>query len=148
MSDDNQKTVRSDGQNIGSGFGSNDTTGNDDQKTVRAGDTIGAGFDPDKTTAAGGVISARADDNQSTQRAGSSIIGAGFNNPLVNAQANEVIDINGTKYKMLKVISKSTGEAEIFLLHKEDGEKLILKLYFPNFDPNLELLTKFRNAQH
>ncbi len=147
MSDDNNKTIRSDGNTLSSGVNDDSSTGSS-QKTVRAGSTIGAGFDPDKTTAAGGVISANTGISNKTQRAGSNVIGAGYDIDLTRLDENSAILINDKKYNLIKVISKNTGEAEVFLLQNEKGEKVIFKLYFRNYNPNMDLLKKFRDVQH
>lgn len=46
--------------------------------------------------------------------------------------------LKGTKYNTVKCISKSSGEAQVFLVEK-DGEQYVLKVMYPNFKVNSEL---------
>ncbi|MDP3831023.1 MAG: hypothetical protein Q8Q47_07115, partial [Ignavibacteriaceae bacterium] len=129
MAADDDKTVR--------------INNDDEDKTVRAGQNIisaNSSDDPDKTVRAGsGVISA--DDNDSTVRVDGGLISSDGNatNALgtkiaVNVTQQTSFVLNQKTYQKLKVISESTGEAQIFLLEKE-GEKSVLKLYYPNIKP-------------
>jgi len=52
--------------------------------------------------------------------------------------------LNGKSYKLLKVISESTGEAQIYLIENE-GKNYVLKLYYPNFSPKKGLLQIIKN---
>ncbi|MDL2299869.1 protein kinase [Bacteroides sp. OttesenSCG-928-E20] len=53
-------------------------------------------------------------------------------------------DINGKNYKVVKIISDTSGEAQIYLLEFEDLH-YVLKLYYPNFSPKQELLKILAN---
>lgn len=48
-------------------------------------------------------------------------------------------DLNGKKYSVVKVLSETSGEAQIYLVEFE-GVQYVLKLYYPNFSPKQELL--------
>lgn len=50
-------------------------------------------------------------------------------------------------YQVLSVLSKSTGEAEIYLVSKND-KKFVLKHYYPNFSPKYEILEKLKGINH
>ncbi|MGQ0700471.1 MAG: protein kinase domain-containing protein [Panacagrimonas sp.] len=55
--------------------------------------------------------------------------------------------INGVSYAFERVISKSTGEAEIFLL-RHKAELCVFKLYYPNFKPKEEVLAQLKQLRH
>ena len=55
--------------------------------------------------------------------------------------------INSVSYTFERVISKSTGEAEIFLLH-QNGVPCVFKLYYPNFKPKEEILALLKQLRH
>jgi len=133
---------------------------NDDaDKTVRTGQNIisaNSSDDPDKTVRAGsGLISADAqNDNDSTVRADDGVISYDANATnafgakiAVNVTQQTSFVLNQKTYQKLKVISESTGEAQIFLLEK-DGEKSVLKLYYPNIKPKEALIKKMRAISH
>lgn len=50
-------------------------------------------------------------------------------------------------YEILRSLSKSTGEAEIYLVQKS-GKKFVLKHYYPNFSPKYEILEKLKGINH
>ena len=55
--------------------------------------------------------------------------------------APEEFVLNGDSYKLKKIISESTGEAQIYLVENA-GNDFILKLYYPQFKPKKELFEK------
>ena len=57
------------------------------------------------------------------------------------------IVLNGKGYKILKVIAKSTGEAEVYLAEKEK-QKYVFKYYYPNFKPKDSLLKQLKGLHH
>ena len=64
------------------------------------------------------------------------------------SQADNVDDqyflLKGNKYKNLQSLSEDTGEAQVFLVER-DGEKFVLKIYYPNFDVNKKVLQTVYN---
>lgn len=52
--------------------------------------------------------------------------------------------LKGNKYKNLQSLSADTGEAQVFLVER-DGEKYVLKIYYPNFDVNKKVLQTVYN---
>ncbi len=57
------------------------------------------------------------------------------------------IVLNDENYKILKVIAKSTGEAEVYLTEKEN-QKCVFKHYYPNFKPKDSLLKQLKGLHH
>ena len=52
--------------------------------------------------------------------------------------------LKGNKYKNIQSLSEDTGEAQVFLVER-DGEKFVLKIYYPNFDVNKKVLQTVYN---
>lgn len=124
-------TIRADGSTISSGV-SPDGSG-----TVRTGDgEISSGFGP---TPSG------------TVHAGGPNIPSGYGPTPASAgislNAGDPIVINAITYKYEGVISKSTGEAEIFLL-SHNGKKCVFKLYYPNFKPKEDIVKRLKQLKH
>jgi len=71
----------------------------------------------------------------------SQIISSGMSPP-----GSEIV-LNDENYKILKVIAKSTGEAEIYLTEKEN-QKHVFKYYYPNFKPKDSLLKQLKGLHH
>ena len=65
----------------------------------------------------------------------------GGNNPTMGfiAARTDIFNLNDKLYKVEKIISEQTGEAQLYLVENE-GKHYVLKLYYPNFSPKLELL--------
>ena len=59
----------------------------------------------------------------------------------------DTVLINLNSYGFEKVIAKSTGEAEIFLLSSSTGH-CVFKLYYPNFQPNDDVLRQLKRLRH
>ncbi|MBQ9356690.1 MAG: protein kinase [Prevotella sp.] len=73
--------------------------------------------------------------------------------PDVSAHTNntaksdaKVFLIKGDEYEMVKCLSDSSGEAQVFLVSRNDKE-YVLKVYYPNFDINRKLLQLVRSFQ-
>ncbi|MCF8242690.1 MAG: protein kinase [Melioribacteraceae bacterium] len=125
----------------------------DEEKTIRAdaapisadaGAPIKAGVepeeDPEKTVRAGSdVIESKKKTAPAEKTIGSKVGDIG-------KKTSEYI-LNDKKYKEIKTLSQSTGEAEIYLLEK-DGEQSVLKLYYPFFKPKEKLVEQLRNIKH
>ncbi|MBU2598233.1 MAG: protein kinase, partial [Actinobacteria bacterium] len=69
------------------------------------------------------------------------IISSGMSTP-----GSDIV-LNDENYKILKVIAKSTGEAEVYLAEKEN-QKYVFKYYFPNFKPKDSLLKQLKGLHH
>jgi len=88
-----------------------------------------------------------------TQRIAQPVISAGISQPaqiisagIVTAPGSEIV-LNNKKYKLLKTISRSTGEAEVYLVKKEN-QKYIFKYYYPNFKPKDSILKQLKGLHH
>lgn len=55
--------------------------------------------------------------------------------------------LNKVDYRYQGVISKSSGEAEIFLI-SNNGNKCVFKLYYPNFKPKEDILKQLKQLKH
>ena len=67
----------------------------------------------------------------------------------MRAQKNNEIDENifvlkGQNYRRVSVLSENTGEAQVFLVEK-DKKEYVLKIYYPNFDVNRQILQTVQN---
>jgi len=104
----------------------------------------------------GSVISSGITHGEKTQKDAQPVISAGIVAPsstghiisagIVNASIGEII-LNGKDYKILKTISRSTGEAEVYLLER-DEKKFIFKYYYPAFKPKDDILRKLKGLTH
>ena len=52
--------------------------------------------------------------------------------------------LKGVKYRNIQCLSDNSGEAQVFLVEK-DGEEYVLKIYYPNFDVNKNILQAVLN---
>lgn len=52
--------------------------------------------------------------------------------------------LKGNKYRKIRCLSDNSGEAQVFLVEK-DGQELVLKIYYPNFDINKKILQTILN---
>lgn len=143
-------TTRGDGSTISSGIGP------EGSGTIHAGGgDISSGFvpTPSGTVHAGGpdISSGFGSTPSGTHHAGGSDISSGFGpapaSAGIHVNIGEPVIINTITYKYEGVISKSTGEAEIFLLSK-DGTKCVFKLYRPNFRPKEDVLKQLKQINH
>lgn len=56
--------------------------------------------------------------------------------------------LKGDVYHQVKILSDNTGEAQIFLVKKEgEQDEYVLKLYYPNFEVNKQLMQVVRSFQ-
>ena len=65
-----------------------------------------------------------------------------------SAAAEAVADtfiLKGETYKKLKCLSDTSGEAQIFLVTDKNDKEYALKVYYPNFDVNKNLLRTIRS---
>ncbi len=121
------ETIREDGSTISSGVGG----------TVHAGGgDIPSGFGP---TPSG------------TAHVGGSDIASGYGHTPASSffslNIGDPLVINTVTYQYQGVISKSTGEAEIFLLSR-NNKKCIFKLYYPNFKPKEDVVKQLKQLRH
>lgn len=126
-------TIREDGSTIPSGVGPGDTSG-----TVHAGSgdiSSGFGTTPSGTVHGGGPGIT------------SGVHGASPASAGISVNVGDPIVINSITYKYEGVISKSTGEAEIFLL-SHNGNKCVFKLYYPNFKPKEDIVKQLKQLKH
>ena len=61
--------------------------------------------------------------------------------------ARQEYELNGKKYEFVKVISDSTGEAEILLVKHKNSE-WVLKLYFASIQANHNILEKVKSVRN
>lgn len=86
-----------------------------------------------------------------TQRETGPVISSAVQSQIISAGVatgigNKIV-LNDSEYKILKTISKSTGEAEVYLVEKE-SQKYIFKCYYPNFKPKDTILTQLKKLNH
>lgn len=55
-----------------------------------------------------------------------------------------VFVLKGVEYQNVQSLSESSGEAQVFLV-ENNGEKYVLKIYYPNFDVNKKILQTVYN---
>ncbi len=53
--------------------------------------------------------------------------------------AEEFFELNGIKYRKVECLSDNSGEAQVFLVERNEQE-FVLKVYYPNIDVNKKLL--------
>ena len=124
-------TVRSSGATIGSGYGG------------LAGGTVRSDGGPGVMSGFGGAAG--------TVRASGPGVASGFG-PGAGLAASGLssgdrITLNSLDYTYDGVISKSSGEAEIFLLRRQ-GVPVVFKLYNPNVKPKVEILAALKSLSH
>ena len=54
--------------------------------------------------------------------------------------------LKGVNYRKVRCLSDNSGEAQVFLVEK-DGEEMVLKIYYPNFDVNRKILQTVLNFE-
>jgi hypothetical protein len=52
--------------------------------------------------------------------------------------------LKGVSYHKIRSLSNNSGEAQVFLVER-DGEKFVLKIYYPSFDVNKKILQSVYN---
>ncbi|MDL2306137.1 protein kinase family protein, partial [Bacteroides sp. OttesenSCG-928-D19] len=83
----------------------------------------------------------RMDANASSEKTGVSLKTTKGKKKTMNFfdAGNDSFLLNGKTYLVVETLSDSSGEAQVYLL-ENNGEKYVLKLYYPNFSPKLDLL--------
>lgn len=108
--------------------------------------TIGSGFGGSTGSGRGGATGVGG-----TARASGPVMASGFGPGAGFASSGlsrgDRITLNGVDYTYDGVVSKSSGEAEIFLLHLL-GAPFVFKLYNSNFKPKVEILAKLKSLSH
>ncbi len=61
-----------------------------------------------------------------------------FEASFISAKVDS-FDLHGKIYNVVKVLSETSGEAQVYLVHYK-SQLYVLKLYYPNFSPKQELL--------
>ena len=54
----------------------------------------------------------------------------------------DTFEINNTYYRKVRCLSDNSGEAQVFLV-ENNGELLVLKIYYPNFTVKKKLLSNY-----
>lgn len=63
-------------------------------------------------------------------------------------QTSKVFYLKGDCYELVKTLSESSGEAQVFLVRRQgESDEYVLKVYYPNFDINKKLLQVVRSFQ-
>lgn len=124
-------------------------TDNQWDKTTRMTDNAASAgpktdFDADKTLKAPSSMpmpeSAQEPDYESTRRSDMS-----FNQPEPEESlSGHVFLLKGESYREVKCLSDNSGEAQVFLVEK-DNKEFVLKVYYPNFDVDKKLLQTIRS---
>ncbi|MGQ9571382.1 MAG: protein kinase domain-containing protein, partial [Thermodesulfovibrionales bacterium] len=105
----------------------------------------------------GSVVSSGATPTGKTQKDAQPVIPAGvavaptptahiISAGIVSAVGGEVV-LNDKNYKILKVIARSTGEAEVYLVEKEK-RRYVFKYYYPAFKPKDTILKQLKGLTH
>jgi len=58
--------------------------------------------------------------------------------------AGDYFNLKGVRYKKISTLSENSGEAQVYLVEKDDKE-YVLKVYYPNFNINKKLLQAIYN---
>ncbi len=64
----------------------------------------------------------------------------------IPALSVDIFSLEGEEYRSVGVLSNNSGEAQVYLVEKEE-KKYVLKLYYPNFKPKENLLRVLWNMQ-
>jgi len=142
---------------IGNGDIINSDSGSDSAGTIRGdGADISSGYSASLTgtmrTNANEILSGISRQADTIKSIGPAIsAGTGHSHAAISsneaAETGDSLILNNLTYKYLSVLSKSSGEAEVFLLSRE-GKKCVFKLYYPNFKPNEEILKNLVQLNH
>lgn len=117
--------------------------------------TIPSGIDPEDSgtvhTDGGTISSGFGPTHSSTVHGGGPDIISGHGpspfSGAISLKPSDPLVINSITYQYQGVISKSTGEAEIFLLSR-NGKKYVFKLYYPNFKSKTDILKQMKELHH
>lgn len=115
-----------------------------EEKTKRIGDgnPVTAPVATDKTVRLD--LSSQVIDATSTQKTASTT--KGLNSQKVISAIGSSYAIRGKQFKVIRNLSATSGEAQVFLVENE-GVQYVLKLYYPNYKPKEELLKIIWNMQ-
>lgn len=119
------KTIRSDAMAI------TDQTLSPDVTSVPAGGTT--------MVAEGGTTMRPAGVATMVPADGAALAPAGAMNPADTPVSAETFLIRGERYTKLETLSDNSGEAQVFLVEK-DGQRLVLKVYYPKFKLKKKLM--------
>ena len=64
--------------------------------------------------------------------------------PQTEDVKDEFFILKGVNYRNVQSLSNNSGEAQVFLVERND-EKYVLKIYYPNFDVNRKILQTVYN---
>jgi len=67
--------------------------------------------------------------------------------PQTTLSVDDVRTFNNRTYRVQKILSSSSGEAEVYLISR-GREPVVFKWYFQNFKPKDEILNKLRGLNH
>lgn len=104
--------------------------------TLGAMDTTGA-MERTSHIELNGDVTGRLDDDATTYRS---------EKAMVENIDEETFEIKGKIYRKLKCLSDNSGEAQVFLVENE-GQKLVLKIYYPNFSIKRKLMKVVANIE-
>jgi len=137
MTEDNEKTVRSDSNTIPSDSDSDATVRS--SSNIISSNTIPAGESADATVRTGANI-------VGADTGTGSVIPAALRESI--SDETDTFTLNNKVFKLVKTISLNTGEASIYLIEDEKKEKYVLKLYKHGMKPKEDLLKKLRSFTH
>ncbi len=108
-------------------------------KTIVTSPSVAADGAADRTVVAGQSASTSHPGMNDTFRA------VHFDNSMMmsaqsNVQPQMVFTLKGEEYAMVRTLSESSGEAQVYLVSHE-GKNYVLKVFYPNFDVNKKLMS-------
>ena len=120
------------------------------------GPTIPAGVNPKSAgtvrDGSGDIPSGLGPTPSGSARGGGTVITSGMHglspvSTTISHNPGDPLIINSVTYQYQGIISKDTGEADIFLLSK-DGNKYVFKLYKPNIKPKEDVVQQLMQLKH
>ena len=86
--------------------------------------------------------------SEQTEKVGGKVIKSGFGGSIAPGQTKDnLYKLNNKEYRLIKKISDSTSEAQIFLMER-NGKKSVLKYFYPFVKPKIDLIKKIRKFKH
>jgi len=86
--------------------------------------------------------------SEQTEKVGGSVVKSGFGGSIAPGQTKDnLYKFNNKEYRLIKKISESTSEAQIFLIERNE-KKSVLKYYYPFVKPKIDLIKKIRKFKH
>jgi serine/threonine protein kinase len=83
-----------------------------------------------------------------TEKVDGKVIRSGFGGSIAAEHTKDnLYRFNKKEYRLIKKISESTSEAQIFLIERNE-EQFILKYYYPFVKPKIDLIKKIRKFKH